>query len=138
MTITEAAKTFRNSVMPPAARKSTDSSLRQCRSFVLILATLVCGCCSSGPILSDSQPNVVIFRGIAGYFPCLSEFEECLLDEGVCPTGTLPGAHAEIAELIIGARNNCRLQGPLVLMGYSSGADKALLASRRLGECGIT
>jgi hypothetical protein len=104
----------------------------------LVLLTLCAGCCSSGPILSVSQPNVVIFRGLAGYYPTCSEFEEELAEEGVCPTVALPGAYRAVTERIIAARNNGRLQGPLVIVGYSLGADKALLASRRLGARGIT
>lgn len=108
------------------------------RQLLALLLTLCAGCCASGPILSTSQPNVVIFRGLAGYYPSCSEFEEELLEEGVCPTVALPGACHAITERIIAARNNGRLQGPLVIVGYSAGADKALLASRRLGARGIT
>jgi hypothetical protein len=104
----------------------------------LLLLTSCAGCCTSGPILSASQPNVVVFRAVAGYFPCVSELEERMLDEGVCPTVALPGAYRQVAERIIGARNNDRLNGPLVIVGYSAGADSALRASRLLGECGIT
>src|SRR5262245_8345421 len=117
MTITATGKTFRDSGMSSIQRNSMASGLQRWR-LMLLMAPLISGCCSAGPILSDSQPNVVVFRGLGGYFPCLAEFERCLLDEGVCPTVSLPGAHAQVAERIIGARNNGRLQGPLVLMGY--------------------
>jgi hypothetical protein len=74
---------------------------------------------------------------MAGYFPCLSDLEDQLLEEGVCPTVACAKAHQKITERIIAAKNNGRLEGPLVIVGYSAGADKALLVSRRLGERGI-
>jgi hypothetical protein len=109
-----------------------------CRRFCAVLALAACtGCCTSGPIFSASQPNVIVLRAMAGYFPYLSDIEEQLLEEGVCPTVAYAGAHQKITERIIAAKNNGRLQGPLVIVGYSAGADKALLVSRRLGERGI-
>jgi hypothetical protein len=120
-------------------QKFSTPIIRWWRLFVpLLLLTGCAGCGTTGPILSASQPNVVIFRAMAGYYPYLGEFEERMLEEGVCPTVALPAAHRQIAERIIAARNNGRLNGPLVIVGYSTGADKALLVSRRLGECGIT
>jgi hypothetical protein len=125
--------------MPFVHQEIGRSIVRLRRLFApLLLLTCCAGCGTTGPILSASQPNVVIFRAMAGYFPCISELEDRMLEEGVCPTVALPGAHCQIAERIIGARNNGRLNGPLVIVGYSAGADKALVVARRLGECGIT
>ncbi len=125
--------------MSHQCQKIGRSIVRWRRLFApLLLLTFCAGCGTTGPILSASQPNVVIFRAMAGYFPCISELEDRMLEEGVCPTVALPAAHHQIAERIIGARNNGRLNGPLVIVGYSAGADKALQVSRRLGECGIT
>ncbi len=103
----------------------------------LWLAIGCAGCIAPGPILSVSRPNVIIFRSTAGYFPNLAGFEDQLVEEGVCATVAYPDAHKKIAERIIAARNTGRLQGPLVIVGYSAGADKALLVSRRLGQRGI-
>jgi hypothetical protein len=50
----------------------------------------------------------------------------------------LPGAYRQVTERIIGAHNNGRLNGPLVIVGYSAGADKALRVSRCLGQRGLT
>ena len=111
---------------------------RWSRLAALLLAASCAGCCTPGPILSASRPNVIIFRGMAGYFPNLGEFEEKLLEEGICPTVAFPDAHARICERIIAARNTGRLQGPLIVVGYSSGADKAIVLSRSLRERGIT
>jgi hypothetical protein len=111
---------------------------RWSRLSALLLAAFCAGCCTPGPILSSSQPNVIVFRGAAGYFPDLGEFEDRLLEEGICPTVAYPDAYAAICERIIAARNNGRLQGPLVVVGYSAGADKAILLSRGLRERGIT
>src|SRR5260370_20813144 len=111
---------------------------RWSRVAALLLAVCCAGCCTPGPILSASRPNVIVFRGIAGYFPNLGEFEDKLLEEGICPTVAFPDAHARICERIIAARNTGRLQGPLVVVGYSSGADKAIVFSRSLRVRGIT
>jgi hypothetical protein len=138
MTITETGKFFRVSAMRTADRGIAGMFGSCGRLTTLLLLTLCAGCCTAGPILSTSQPNVVIFRGLAGYYPTCSEFEEELLEEGVCPTVALPGACHVITERIVAARNNGRLQGPLVIVGYSLGADKALVAARRLGARGIT
>jgi hypothetical protein len=111
---------------------------RWTRLAALLLAASCAGCCTPGPILSASRPNVIVFRGMAGYFPNLGEFEDKLLEEGICPTVAFPDAHARICERIIAARNTGTLQGPLVIVGYSAGADKAIVLSRSLRERGIT
>ncbi len=103
----------------------------------LVLAIVCAGCYSPGPIGSASRPNVIVLRGTAGYFPNLSEFEDKLLDEGVCPTVAHPSAYPAIAERLIGGRNRGRLDGPVVIVGYSAGANAAISLSRQLGERGI-
>lgn len=103
----------------------------------LLLAILCAGCFSSGPIGSATRPNVIVLRGTAGYFPNLTEFEDRLLDEGVCPTVAFPEAHATIAERVVGGRNRGRLNGPVVIVGYGAGANAAISLSRSLGERGI-
>jgi len=107
------------------------------RLAVLLLVGFCAGCYTPGPILSTTQPNVIVFRGAAGYFPHLEEFEESLLDEGACPTVAYAEAHRSVAERVVAARNTGRLQGPLVIVGYSTGADKALSVARHLGQRGI-
>src|SRR5258708_23210755 len=114
------------------------ASERWSRLAALLLAVCCAGRWTPGPILSASRPNVIVFRGIDGYFTKLGEFEDKLLEEGICPTVAFPDAHARICERIIAARNTGRLQGPLVVVGYSSGADKAIALSRSLQERGIT
>src|SRR5262245_3694499 len=42
-----------------------------------------------------------------------------------------------VAERMIGARNTGRLQGPVVLVGYGTGANRALSVARQLGARGI-
>jgi hypothetical protein len=137
MTITETGKTFRVSAMPSADREFIGPRVLCRRLCALLFLTTCAGCCNAGPIFSASQPNVIVLRAMAGYFPCLSNFEEQLLEDGICPTVAYAGAHQEITERIVAAKNNGRLQGPLVIVGYSAGADKALVVARRLGECGI-
>jgi len=107
------------------------------RLIGVALALWCAGCYSPGPIGSASRPNVVVLRGTAGYFPNLAQFEDRLLDEGVCPTVAYPDAYATVAERLIGGRNRGRLNGPVVIVGYSSGANAAISMSRMLGEKGI-
>ncbi|MBS0262235.1 MAG: hypothetical protein JSS02_09820 [Planctomycetes bacterium] len=107
------------------------------RVIALLLAACSAGCVSPGPIGSETQPNVFVMRGPAGYFPNLAEFEERLVAEGTCPTVAYPDAEGAIAERIIGGRNRGRLNGPIVIVGYSSGAPAAVSLSNRLGSRGI-
>ena len=124
--------------MPIVDQELTASIVGWRRLFAPLLVLIFCaGCGTTGPILSSSEPNVVIFRGIGGYFPYISDLEDRILDEGACTTVAFAGAHRQVAERIVGARNNGRLNGPLVIVGYSAGADKALRVARRLGQCGI-
>lgn len=103
-----------------------------------VLVALSCGgCISPGPIGSETRPNVYVLRGTAGYFPNLAEFEDRLVEEGTCPTVAYPDAKGTIAERIIGGRNRGRLTGPIVIVGYSAGANAAVALSERLGERGI-
>jgi pimeloyl-ACP methyl ester carboxylesterase len=108
------------------------------RNLALVVFSLGCaGCCAPGPIGSDCRPNVYIIRSTAGYFPNLADFEDRLLDEGVCPTVAHPKACPKVAERIIAGRNAGRLQGPVVIAGYAQGANQALWLARRLGESGV-
>ncbi|MGE5193105.1 MAG: hypothetical protein ACM3U2_11460, partial [Deltaproteobacteria bacterium] len=112
--------------MPFVDQKIAGSIVRWRGLFALLaLGTCCAGCCTSGPILSASRPNVVIFRAIGGYFPYISDLEDQLLDEGICPTVAFAEAHRKVTERITAARNMGRLNGPLVIVGYSAGADKA-------------
>lgn len=137
MTITETGKTLRVSVMKHVYRAGAELRTSWLVRFGVILALCSAGCYTPGPIGSASRPNVVVLRGPAGYFPGLAEFEDKLLDEGICTTVAYPDAYPKIAERLIGARNLGRLEGPVVIVGYSSGAGAAMLLSRRLGERGI-
>lgn len=107
------------------------------RAAGVLLALCSAGCYLPGPIGSANQPNVFVLRGTGGYFPNLADFEDRLVDEGVCPTVAYPEAHGKIAERIIGGRNRGRLTGPVVIVGYSAGANAAISLSERLGERGI-
>ena len=93
--------------------------MRLCRWLcALLLVATGSGCCTTGPIFSTSRPNVIVIRALAGYFPCLSDFEDELLEEGVCPTVVHPDAHQKITERILAAKNNGRLEGPLVIVAH--------------------
>lgn len=123
--------------MQYAVKNTIEISARWPRLIGLALAILCTGCYSTGPIGSASRPNVIVLRGMGGYFPNLAEFEDKLLDEGVCPTVAYPDAYHTIAEKLIGGRNRGRLDGPVVIVGYSAGANAAISLSRQLGERGI-
>jgi pimeloyl-ACP methyl ester carboxylesterase len=116
-----------------SAQSRTPWTLR----LVLALALCSSGCYTPGPIGSASGQNVIVLRGPVGHFPGLAQFEDKLLDEGICPTVAYPDAYPKIAERMIAGRNLGRLQGPVVIVGYSSGAGAAMLLSRKLGERGI-
>jgi hypothetical protein len=125
-----------------SARLAKPSSLRwpfgkSWCALAILLAASCTGCVSSGPIGSAARPNVIVMRGTGGYFPNLAEFEERLLQEGTCPTVAYPDAERAIAERIVGGRNQGRLTGPLIIVGYSAGANAALSLSDRLGARGI-
>ena len=107
------------------------------RAIGIVAALCSAGCVTPGPIGSECRPNVIVLRGPAGYFPNLADFEDRLIDDGVCPTVAYPEAHEKIAERIVGGRNRGRLTGPIVIVGYSAGANAAITLSERLGERGI-
>jgi len=123
--------------MPNAIQNLARLKSHWLRLVVLLLAGCGAVCSSPRPILSTTQPNVIVFRGKGGYFPELAEFEDALIDEGACPTVAYPEFHQRIAQRVIAARNTGRLHGPLVIVGYGNGADKALAVSRQLGQRGI-
>jgi hypothetical protein len=102
------------------------------------LAASCAGCMMPGPLGSATRPNVFILRGTVGYFPCITQLEDRLLDEGVCPTVAFPDAYRKVAERIIAGRNTGRFESPLVIAGYSNGADRAIDVACLLNERGIT
>ena len=107
------------------------------RSMCALLALACTGCFYSGPIGCSNRPNVIIMRGPGGYFPNIGELEVRFLDEGVCPTVAHPDAAPALAERIMGGRNQGRLSGPIVIVGYSSGADAAITLASKLGAKGV-
>lgn len=130
-------KPFRAIAMIYSLRKSVGAGSAWSQTIGLLLALCCTGCVATGPIGSSTQPNVIVMRGPGGYFPHLAEFEDRLIEEGACPTVAFPEAQGTIAERIIGGRNRGRLTGPIIIVGYSSGANAAVSLSERLGERGI-
>jgi len=137
VTITETGRTFPASAMQHTVTNHFVKPAHWPRLIGVALVLWCAGCYSAGPIGSASRPNVIVLRGTAGYFPNLAEFEDRLLDEGVCPTVAYSDAYANVAERLIGGRNRGRLSGPVVIVGYSAGANAAISMSRMLGEKGI-
>ncbi len=120
--------------MPIAFQEFAGWWVRWLRLVVPLAVVCCAGCYTPGPILSSSRPNVIVFRGTAGYFPNLAEFEDRLAEEGLCPTVAFPDAHAKVAERVVAARNIGRLNGPLIVVGYSKGAGAALQFSRLMDQ----
>jgi hypothetical protein len=111
--------------------------VRFCAWFgLLLLLAGSGGCCT--PFGSASRPNVVVLRGIIGYWPFIEPFEKGLCAEGICPTTALAEGYPQVANEIEEGRRSGRWQGPLVIVGYSSGANCALKLCRDLGGRGIT
>jgi hypothetical protein len=111
--------------------------VRFCAWFgLLLLLAGSGGCCT--PFGSASRPNVVVLRGIIGYWPFIEPFEKGLCAEGICPTTAFAEGYPQVANEIEEGRRSGRWQGPLVIVGYSSGANCALKLCRDLGGRGIT
>jgi hypothetical protein len=93
------------------------------------------GCCT--PFGSASRPNVVVLRGIIGYWPFIEPFESSLCAEGICPTTAFAEGYHQVADEIVEGQQSGRWQGPLVIVGYSSGANSAIKLCRDLGGRGV-
>ncbi|MFN0052316.1 MAG: thioesterase domain-containing protein [Planctomycetales bacterium] len=112
-------------------------TVRALWGLVLLVMLAANGCCLCGPLGSSREPNVFVLRGVAGYWPGVEAFEEDLCDAGVCPTTAIPEVYPHLADRIAEERESGRLRGPLVLVGYSLGANAAIKIAQRLDERGI-
>jgi hypothetical protein len=112
--------------------------VRFCACLGLILLVGGSGCYTAPPIGSACRPNVFVMRGIIGYWPFIETFEDALCDEGLCPTIAFAEQYHELADDIAEGTESGQLKGPLVIVGYSVGANGAIHLCRRLEERNIT
>src|SRR5262245_55086869 len=107
------------------------------------LTTLIAGCSSipsrspqigaARPTDSRSAPSsVLVVRGTAGYWPECDRFVTSLREQGTPATVIRGWEVNRAAERIAAARRQGRQTQPLVLIGYSRGANDAIRLTRRL------
>lgn len=112
------------------------------------MATIVAGCSSissRAPQLgfarqAESQsppPNVLVVRGTAGYWPDCDSFVARLRDQGTPATVIRGWEVNRTADRIAAARRSNHDPQPLVLIGYSRGANDAIRLTRRLQKYDI-
>jgi hypothetical protein len=77
-------------------------------------------------------------RGVIGYWPFIETFEKELCEEGLCPTIAFAEQYPALADDITEGIESGRLEGPLVIVAYSVGANGAIHLCRRLEERNIT
>jgi len=73
----------------------------------------------------DHRPEVVVIRGSAGYWPGASAFAMDLSDHGFAPKMILGEFYAAHAPRIANEYHSGMRNGPITIVGYSSGADYA-------------
>lgn len=82
-------------------------------------------------------PHVEVLRGITGYWPGAADFQEQLAARGIASTVSWCELYPTVADRLIETRRR-HPQRPLVVVGYSLGANHALRLCRRLRDEGIT
>jgi len=129
---------------------------RNWRSAVVIVAlAALSGCGSTGstgsagswsqrlfsratPAPRAASSNVVIVRGTAGYWPGVDHVVSGLEAQGARPTMIRGWEINRTAGGIVEARRSGEETRPLVLIGYSRGANDAIRLTRRLQNEGVT
>lgn len=81
-------------------------------------------------------PHVEVLRGIAGYWPHSGRFQQELASRGISSTVSYCELYPLVAQRLIERKrqNPCM---PVVIVGYSLGANHALRVARRLQKEGI-
>lgn len=107
------------------------------RPQIAVLVTLVWMALGSVCWAQRGRPEVLLIRGGAGYWPGAQALADDLNQHGfdakVAVPWTYGGHAAEIAEKF----RTGRLNGPVTIVGYSSGADSACLLCGRLQQQGV-
>jgi thioesterase domain-containing protein len=105
-----------------------------------------CSATRSGLATSESAPpasarspaaNVVIVRGTVGYWPDCESFVSRLKGQGAQATVIRGREVNRTAERIAQTRASGNQAQPLILLGYSRGANDAIRLTRRLQERGV-
>lgn len=81
-------------------------------------------------------PHVEVLRGISGYWPGAERFQQQLAARGIGSTVSYCELYPRVAERLI-QKHRQDPCSPIVVVGYSLGANHALRLSRRLQEEGI-
>ena len=116
-------------------------------ALMALVLTLSCGCSSSrswtaqntpAPTPTGSAaPSVVVVRGSVGYWPDCESFVARLKGQGA-QTSVIRGWEVNrTAERIAQTRHSGDPAQPLVLLGYSRGANDAIRLARRLQDRGV-
>ena len=112
------------------------------------LTTLIVGCSSvpsrlpqigaaQGLVSRSAPASVLVVRGTAGYWPDCDRFVAGLREQGTPATVIRGWEVNRTADRIAAARRSGRDFEPLVLIGYSRGANDAIRLTRRLQKDGI-
>jgi hypothetical protein len=105
-----------------------------------LLFSILPGCSTTGKATAHAPPpisNVIVVHSSAGYWPGCRDFVANLAVRGA-PATIIHGWEVNrTADRIIAARLSGAQTGPLVLIGYSRGANDAVKLTRRLQESDI-
>lgn len=106
---------------------------------IWLVAGLSGCCCLSqhvGVCGTDCAPHVEVLRGSVGIFPGARTFQETLSQRGISSTMTFSEAWRQVADRIAEqhAAGNCQ---PIVLVGYSAGAEASINIANDLKERGM-
>lgn len=118
------------------------SKLRRFGS-ILLMASLALGSIGCGTLTQRlyvcgnlSAPHVEILRGSAGIFPGARDFQKAFAMRGIASTMSFSEGWRKVADRIV-ARRESGDCSPIVLVGYSLGANASINIARELQEKGI-
>ncbi len=112
-------------------------------ALTAVLTTTLVGCSSVSSRLpqigaarqaefQSSPTNVLVVRATAGYWPECDSFVARLNDQGTPATVIRGWEVNRMADRIVAARRSSQATQPLILIGYSRGANDAIRLTRRL------
>ncbi|MBS0201555.1 MAG: hypothetical protein JSS49_01560 [Planctomycetes bacterium] len=85
----------------------------------------------------DQPPEVILIRGGAGYWPRVTAFTQELSDHGFSSRSIFGAAYALHAPRIANEYHSGQRNGPVTIIGYSSGADYACRLCGSLESRGV-
>lgn len=85
----------------------------------------------------DERPEVILIRGGAGYWPRVTAFSQELSDHGFSSRSIIGAAYALHAPRIANEFHSGKRNGPVTIIGYSSGADYACRLCSSLESRGV-